>query len=124
MTKNTDSHNEEIVSEIDEPLLPTNTVKKSAKNSSKSVSDTESERLERQFRYADRMERHIYKRQGFRLLIGCLIGYGYLVIFDTIIVSSGLTTSTFFEGFIELLKFVVSTLIGFVFSENLKSDRK
>ena len=124
MTKNTDSHIEEIVSEIDEPLLPTNTVKKSTRNSAKSVPDTESERLERQFKYADRMERHIYKKQGFRLLIGCLIGYGVLVIFDTIIAKFGFTISEFSNGFIELLKFVVSTLIGFVFSENLKSDKK
>lgn len=130
MTENTDNHSEEIedipeiLSEVDEPFLPESMIKQKENNPAKSISNAESEKLEKQVRYADRMERHIYKRYGYKLLIGCLLGYGFLVLFDTIISGFNFAISAFADSFVELLKFVVSTLIGFVFSENLKNDKE
>lgn len=64
----------------------------------------------------------IYRSRGFWLMIGCLGAYLFLVIFDSLISFNGHKISDLAGNFVELLKFVVSTLIGFVFSENLKND--
>lgn len=87
------------------------------------ITEDMANKLEQHAKYADRMERHIYKRHAYQLLIGCLIAYGLLVIMDTIIPNFNIEASKMSEGFVELLKFIVSTLIGFVFSENLKNDK-
>ena len=125
MSDSSDNTIEEIVSEIDIP--PTNyTSQKEPKQrrlTEENVSDKLTKTLEQQIQYANRMERHIYKRQGFLLRIGCLIAYGFLVIFDTLVPTFGFQISKLSDGFVELLKFIVSTLIGFVFSENLKNDK-
>lgn len=78
--------------------------------------------LENQANYVDRMEKHWFKKYGLNLMIGCGIVYIALVIFDTITYNIWeWKASELMTGLIELLKFVVSTLIGFVFSENLKN---
>lgn len=124
--RNTDKHDEKIL-EIDVPpnVLPDDENESFAtKIVEQSVAKKETESLEQKAKYADRMERHIYKRHGLHLLIGCLIAYGLVVVFDTFVPLLKVTTSEFSSGFVELLKFVVSTLIGFVFSESLKNDKE
>lgn len=76
--------------------------------------------LERHAEIADKMEKHVYKRHALNLLIGCGIGYFVLVIGDTIVTNLGWVQSPLAEGLVELLKFIISTLIGFVFSDKLK----
>lgn len=126
MIQNTDKPKEKI-SEIDIPpsSSPIDTGEDySQKIVELSVAKNMAETLEQKAKYADRMERHVYKKHGLQLLIGCLIAYGLVVIFDTLISHWNLKISEFSSGFVELLKFVVSTLIGFVFSENLKNDKE
>lgn len=87
---------------------------------SKQVDNFEEE-LERKAKIIDKMDKHLYKQHGFHLLIGCGIAYLVLVIFD-VIVSNAFSwkQSELMNGFVELLKFVISTLIGYVFSETQK----
>lgn len=81
------------------------------------------EAAERKANLADRLEKHVYKKHGLHLMIGCIIGYGAVIVFDTIMSIFGWQTSSLTQGFVELLKFLISTLIGFVFSESLKKDK-
>lgn len=74
--------------------------------------------------YADRMDKHLYKKYGLRLMIGCGIAYILIVISDTLLGCFGKEISTLSTGLIELLKFVISTLIGFVFAEIPKNDKQ
>ena len=92
-------------------------------NHTKSVDKKTADDLERQANYADRMDKHVYKKHGLKLMIGCGIAYILMVIFDTITINFGWQTSSLASGLVELLKFVISTLIGFVFSENVKKDK-
>lgn len=79
--------------------------------------------MEAEFKYAERMEKHVYKRHGLVLLICSGIAYIILVVFDTLVINNGWQTSPFMEGLVELIKFTISTLIGFVFSEKLKDKQ-
>lgn len=105
--------------EIDTPLNYDNELHDT--NKTKIISSEKVDDIERKAKLYDRMDKHIYKHHGFQLLIGCGIIYLLIVISDTVISnlwnwkSSELTT-----GFVELVKFVISTLIGYVFSETQK----
>lgn len=119
--------NDDTFMEIDVPpdTVPSDDNEKHSKKIVEhSVTRNVTQSLEQKAKYADRMERHIYKRHGLHLLVGCLIGYGALVVFDTFVPLMNVTTSEFSSALGELLKFVISTLIGFVFSENLKNDKE
>lgn len=112
-------------SEIDVPLSPEQSGKESVKTrliSSKSADEFE-KRMEQQARYYEKMDKHIYKRLGFRLLVGCGIAYLVLVILDMVLINfcKSWEQSPLVNSFVELLKFVISTLIGYVFSETTKS---
>ncbi len=77
--------------------------------------------IEKQVRLCDRMDKHIYKHHGFQLLIGCGFIYLLIVIADTVVSNLlGWKSSELTTGFVELVKFVISTLIGYVFSETQK----
>lgn len=77
--------------------------------------------IEKQARFYDRMDKHIYKHHGFQLLIGCGLIYFLIVIADTVFSNLfNWKTSELTTGFVELVKFVISTLIGYVFSETQK----
>lgn len=134
MNKNSDNKNDvgtpesqefktiKIKKEIDEPFSqskndPLNTMLTQ-------YSSHQADYFEKQANYADRMDKHVYKKHGLKLMVGCGIAYFIIVIFDTLCVNIGSwTTSSLTSGFVELLKFTASTLIGFVFSENLKKDK-
>lgn len=115
-----------VISEIDVP--PNETITSNAEDCKQKIVEQhidkkDYESLEQKAKYADRMEKHIYKKHGLHLMIGCLIAYGTLVILDTLIPNFNIEMSKLSDGFVELLKFIVSTLIGFVFSESLKHDK-
>lgn len=83
------------------------------------------EKLERQAQILDKIDKHFYKLQAFRLLIGCGIAYLVLVILEMIIINAfSWNTGELMNSFVELLKFVISTLIGYVFSETQKHKDK
>lgn len=116
----------EVISEIDVP--PNETITSNAEDCKQKIVEQhidkkDYESLEQKAKYADRMEKHIYKKHGLHLMIGCLIAYGTLVVLDTLIPNFNIEMSKLSDGFVELLKFIVSTLIGFVFSESLKHDK-
>nr|DAM48016.1 MAG TPA: hypothetical protein [Caudoviricetes sp.] len=117
MKENYDNEND---SEIDKPLN-SNALQSQDVNMTRIIPSKEADNIERKANFYDRMDKHIYKHHGFRLLIGCGIIYLTIIILDTVISNlwnwnaSELTT-----GFVELIKFVISTLIGYVFSETQK----
>ena len=75
--------------------------------------------------YADRMDKHYYKRKGFQFILICLIGYAVIVIIDSVLQTFfEIKISSYADGFIELLKYIVSTLIGFVFADTRHKDEK
>lgn len=85
--------------------------------------------LERQSKikadYADRMDKHYYKRKGFQFILACLIGYAVIVIIDSVLQTFfEIKISSYADGFIELLKYIISTLIGFVFADTRHKDEK
>lgn len=80
--------------------------------------------LENAVKYADGMDKHIYKKHGLNLLWATGIAYIIMVLFDTIITNVfSWQTSELMHGLIELLKFLVSTLMGYVFCETSKKDK-
>ena len=87
--------------------------------------DNVEEELEKKARLYDKIDKHVYKRYAFKLLIGCGLTYLFLVIFDTVVSNVfSWNTSDMLDRFIELLKFVISTLIGYVFSESQKNKNE
>ena len=89
---------------------------------STSLSENDGMKWEQKMQIMDREETHALKKYGFQLIIGCLIGYCIIVILDSILCNVfNWETSSIATSFVELLKFLVSTLIGFVFSESTKN---
>lgn len=113
-----------VFKDVDEPF--SNNIKTAfsiAENRTQALKNKEISSLENKANYADRMDKHWYKKYGLDLMIGCGVVYILLVVFDTIACNLlEWQTSELMNGLIELLKFVVSTLIGFVFSESRKKD--
>lgn len=125
MSKNSNSQdnctNELFYKEVDEPFEDADI--KKPYTGIQTLKNNEVTSLEEKANYADRMDKHWYKKYGLDLMIGCGIAYIVLVIFDTVTCNIwAWKTSELMTGLIELLKFVVSTLIGFVFSESKKKD--
>lgn len=116
MNNTTEKVRSEPIPEEDEPII-------SSTNNVNQLSSDDVASAERKANLADRMEKHVYKKHGLNLMIGCIIGYGAVIVLDTIISAFGWQISSLTQGFVELLKFLISTLIGFVFSENLKKDK-
>lgn len=105
------------ISEVDVP--PTNT---EGDIPIVSMSKKEADIVEKRFKM---LETHEFKQHGLRVIIGCLIGYFLIVVLDSILFNVfEWQTSTLVTSFVELLKFLVSTLIGFVFSETIKSENR
>ncbi|MDE6673085.1 MAG: lung seven transmembrane receptor family protein [Ruminococcus sp.] len=114
---------EEINSGIDEPLKDNNELKNN--NKVKIIPTEEVDDIERKARYYEKMDKHIYKHHGFQLLIGCGVVYLSIVILDTIVSNAfNWKSSELTKEFLELVKFVISTLIGYVFSETQKNKNE
>lgn len=117
-----ENYDNEINSGIDTPLNYDDELKDTDKI--KTISSDKVDYIEKQIGLYDKLDKHIYKHHAFNLLIGCGIAYLIIVILDTVVSnafswqSSELTT-----GFVELVKFVISTLIGYVFSEVQKHKK-
>ena len=89
-----------------------------------SMNKYEASMLENRATYADRMDKHVYKKHGLNLLWASGIAYIIIVILDTVFTNAlGWQTSELTQGLIELLKFLVSTLMGYVFCETSKKYR-
>lgn len=119
-----ENYYDEINFGIDEPLLKDNNELKN-NNKKTTMSPSKANKLEEKANYYKKMGNAIYKFYGFYLLIGCGVTYLLIVILDTIF-SNALDwkTSELTEGFLELVKFVISTLMGYVFSETQKNKNK
>lgn len=80
--------------------------------------------------YHDNMDRHKYKRYGFWTIVGTLGAFLIISVIDMFLVNNvkDYQESSILEGFIDLLKYVIPTLIGFVFADSKgtksKSDEK
>ena len=106
-------------SEVDLPM------DSEAKIPTKSIPSKEVDRIEAQMKLFKTFENHQFKIHGLYLILGCLITYFLIVVLDCISLNVfEWETSALVTSFVELLKFLVSTLIGFVFSESLKHSNE
>lgn len=88
------------------------------------MTQREADNIENALKYADGMDKHIYKKHGFKLLCASGGTYIVIVILNTISTNAlNWQTSELMSGLIELLKFVISTLMGYVFCETSKKDK-
>lgn len=107
---------EDDLNEIDVPLH-----QHSELSEVKIIPSNEVNEIEEKVKLADKMEKHVYKKHALHVMVACGTVYLSLVIFDTVVMNAfSWKSSSLMQGFVELLKFVISTLIGFVFSENIK----
>lgn len=76
--------------------------------------------------YHDNMDRHKYKRYGFWLIVATMVAFLLVAILDSFLVNfiSEYKTSSITEGFIDLLKYIIPTLIGFVFADTKGNKSK
>ena len=91
-------------------------------DSLKTASKHKLERDENQIKLFERLFRIVMRRSGLRMIavcLGILIG---LYIFDVILINKGLQNSEMFNPLFELLKLIVTTLIGYVFAVSTKED--
>lgn len=106
---------------VDVPIKDNNELKNN--NKTTKIPKKKVNKYEDKVNFYKKMGNAIYKYNGFYLLIGCGLTYLLIVILDTIF-SNALKweTSELTEGFLELVKFVISTLMGYVFSETKKNE--
>lgn len=74
------------------------------------------------------MDRHKYKKYGFWLIVATLGSFFLLSILDIVLSNTSkieeYKESTILEGFIDLIKYIIPTLIGFVFADPKGSKDK
>lgn len=61
---------------------------------------------------------------GFYLMVFCLSSIFGLYILDVVLINKGLKNSTLLTPIFELLKFILSSLIGFLFANNLEKGKQ
>lgn len=61
-------------------------------------------------------------KQGFRLLVCILLAMFLMLIFDTIIINFGLSSSEHVETIIDFGKYTATTLLGFLFANQGNKD--
>lgn len=86
------------------------------------MSPKQADFVEKQMKVYKVIEKTTFKRYGLFLIVGCLGAYFLIVVLSSILENvCGWAISSLATSFVELLKFLVSTLIGYVFSETIKS---
>lgn len=119
MNQNSANDSQLSVEEVDIPFeeeieVPTTT-----------MSPSEADSVEKQMRVYKVFEKSAFKRYGLFMIIGCLSAYFLIVVISSILENVlSWTVSSLTTSFVELLKFLVSTLIGYVFSETIKSKEE
>lgn len=71
--------------------------------------------------YYEGTDQHTFKVMGFWLIVGCLAVYGGLSLYSTL---DNKNTSAILDSFVDLLKYIIPTLIGFVFANSKGSKPK
>lgn len=104
--------------ESDNPGSPQEDIDDSLKTASK----RKLERDENQIKLFERLFRIFMRRSGLRMIAVCLAILIGLYIFDVILINKGLQNSEMFNPLFELLKLIVTTLIGYVFAVSSKED--
>lgn len=101
---------------------PSNSAKEDIDDSLKTASKHKLERDENQVKLAERLFRIVMRRSGLRMIMVCLGILIGLYIFDVFLINKGLQNSEMFNPLFELLKLIVTTLIGYVFAVNSKEE--
>ena len=73
--------------------------------------------IEKRLKTAKGLQTILLKDEGFWLLILCIALAAGTYIADCILINKGLKSSSLMTGFFELLKFIISILLGFVFAK-------
>lgn len=97
--------------EEDKPLFSTVT------SSEREVPAHSVDEIEQSLKIAKGWQTLLLKDKGFKLLIICIIIAAGTYIADCILINVGMKSSSLMTGFFELLKFVISILLGYVFAK-------
>lgn len=73
--------------------------------------------IEHRLKVAKGWQSIVLKNEGFGLLIFCIVLATGAYIADCILINIGMKSSSLMTGFFELLKFIISILLGFVFAK-------
>lgn len=73
--------------------------------------------IEKRLKVAKGWQNLLLKDEGFWLLILCIVLAAGTYIADCVLINNGLKSSSLMTGFFELLKFIISILLGFVFAK-------
>ena len=116
MNQNSNNDYQFPLDEVDVPIEPSTDIPTTFMTSG------EADYIEKQMKVYRVIEKSAFKRYGLFMIIGCLVAYFLIVALSSILENlCGWTVSTLTTSFVELLKFLVSTLIGYVFSETVKN---
>ncbi len=101
----------EISEEEDKPLF-SNEIQPEKEIPSHSVDE-----IEHRLKIAKGWQNIMLKDEGFWLLILCIALAAGTYIADCVLINQGMKSSSLMTGFFELLKFIISILLGFVFAK-------
>ncbi|WP_312280966.1 hypothetical protein [Oscillibacter sp.] len=73
--------------------------------------------LEKKIRAARKLQNIMLKDKGFRVMLLCITLASGTYVSDCILINRGMESSSLMTGFFEMLKFIISILIGFVFAK-------
>ena len=89
-----------------------------------SMSQQEGSDIESKLKMEKARESRYFRERGFKLIIICLIAYALIAVVVSIISAcTDWDPDTTVTGFTELLKFIISSLIGYVFADITNKDK-
>lgn len=89
-----------------------------------SMSPQEGADIESKLKIEKARESRHFRERGFKLIIVCLIAYAAIALAVSFISAfKDWEPNTTVTGFTELLKFIISTLIGYVFADVTNKDK-
>ncbi len=95
--------------------IPDNAITTNENDNETILSRKQIEELEAQRKMADALSNIHLKEKAFSLIVKCLIGLALMCILETYLINKDYEVATSFSPLFELLKFLVSSLTGYLF---------
>jgi len=102
----------DILEEEDKPF-------EEAVGSESEIPERDVNEIERRLKIARGMQNIVLKDKGYWLLIMCIVLAVGTYVLDCVFVNKGLQSSALMTGFFELLKFIITILVGFIFAKTI-----
>lgn len=117
MSSSANKEKPEIGEEGDEPLFIDKAPIDKENSSNGLIPSHKVRDIEEQIKAAKSYHNILLQDKGFHLLIFCIILVACIYAADCFLINNGMQSSTLMKSFFELLKFIISILIGFVFAK-------